>query len=789
VGRDAERTRLNAIWDDSATNIFSLVAFGGVGKSSLVNAWLEDLRAKDWRGAERVFGWSFYSQGASATGDSSDSFMNEALWWFGYRGEEIRSAWEKGVTLARIVREQRTLLILDGLEPLQHPPGAQTGRINDHAVAALIRELAVQNRGLCLITTRLSVADVAGKAGTASLDLEKLPPEAGVALLRELGVRGSGNELRRASKEFDGHALALTLLGTWLHDVCDGDVRRRGEIPLLEEESDEHGHARRVIAAYTGWFQEPERQALRLLGLFDRPAQLEAVKALRAQPAIPDLTDAIGPDHEHRWRKALVRLREARLLLEGKESGALDAHPLVRAYFQEELEKGRPEAWREGNLRLYGYLKESAPEFPDTLEEMELLYAAIVHGCRACQKQEVLAEVFIRRVLRGDQHFSWNVLGAFASELTALSGFFDRPWDQPATGLSAEEQGFVLIMAGFYLRAVGRLEEAVSPTQAALNSGIAQGNWKNAATRAGSLSELILTLGEVQRAVTFGRQSVELADRSGDAFQRISKRPTLADALHQAARWEDSAEVFGEAEEIQAELQEKYPRLYSLLGYRYCDLLLSRAEPEDGAGLDGLDADTTDAHLFRQACWDVRERASETIKIAEKSQRLFDIALDHLTLGRAHLGLALAAPNQATPGEEAEVELARSAQHLDRALDGLRQQAGKEEFVARSLLARAVFQRLRGDPANAAADLADALEIAERCSMRLHVCDAHLEWARLYRQQGDADAARGHLSVARRLVDEMRYRRREREVRWLEKKLSEAAVTPGDKPSATHSPP
>jgi tetratricopeptide (TPR) repeat protein len=273
---------------------------------------------------------------------------------------------------------------------------------------------------------------------------------------------------------------------------------------------------------------------------------------------------------------------------------------------------------------------------------------------------------------------------------------------------------------------------------------------------------LILTLGEVQRAVTFGRQSVELADRSGDAFQRISKRPTLADALHQAARWEDSAEVFGEAEEIQAELQEKYPRLYSLLGYRYCDLLL---------------------------CWDVRERASETIKIAEKSQRLFDIALDHLTLGRAHLGLALAAPNQATPGEEAEVELARSAQHLDRALDGLRQQAGKEEFVARSLLARAVFQRLRGDPANAAADLADALEIAERCSMRLHVCDAHLEWARLYRQQGDADAARGHLSVARRLVDEMRYRRREREVRWLEKKLSEAAVTPGDKPSATHSPP
>ncbi len=115
VGREAERAQLAAAWDHPAANVFSLVAFGGVGKSSLVNAWLEDLRAEGWRGAERVFAWSFYSQGTDATGASGESFVNEALWWFGYRGEEIRSAWEKGVTLARLVRERRTLLILDGL--------------------------------------------------------------------------------------------------------------------------------------------------------------------------------------------------------------------------------------------------------------------------------------------------------------------------------------------------------------------------------------------------------------------------------------------------------------------------------------------------------------------------------------------------------------------------------------------------------------------------------------------------------------------------------------------------
>lgn len=52
--------------------------------------------------------------------------------------------------------------------------------------------------------------------------------------------------------------------------------------------------------------------------------------------------------------------------------------------------------------------------------------------------------------------------------------------------------------------------------------------------------------------------------------------------------------------------------------------------------------------------------------------------------------------------------------------------------------------------------------------MKLHECDAHLEWARLYRDQGDLGAARRHVARARELVTETGYGRREREVRWLE---------------------
>lgn len=71
-----------------------------------------------WRGAERAYAWSFYSQGTGRITDS-DTFFNEALAWFGATTDEWqgRSIWDRADLLAE--RRQRTLLILDGVEPPQ----------------------------------------------------------------------------------------------------------------------------------------------------------------------------------------------------------------------------------------------------------------------------------------------------------------------------------------------------------------------------------------------------------------------------------------------------------------------------------------------------------------------------------------------------------------------------------------------------------------------------------------------------------------------------------------------
>src|SRR6202011_4952343 len=138
----------------------------------------------------------------------------------------------KGERLAKLVAYRRTLLVLDGLEPLQNPPGQQEGRLREPSLQALMRELAAFNTGLCVVTTRTPVADIADHERTSALrrELEQLSSDAGAKLLRALGVNGDETELRTASDEFTGHCLALTLLGSYLADAHDGDIRRRQEV-------------------------------------------------------------------------------------------------------------------------------------------------------------------------------------------------------------------------------------------------------------------------------------------------------------------------------------------------------------------------------------------------------------------------------------------------------------------------------------------------------------------------------------------------------------------------------
>src|SRR6202007_2074522 len=355
-------------WANQQVNVVTIVAWGGVGKSTLINHWLGRMAAEHYRSAQLVFGWSFYRQGTSGDTSSADEFLDAALHWFGDSDLRLGTAWEKGERLAKLVGHRRTLLVLDGLEPLQNPPGAQEGRLRDPSLQALLRELAAFNLGLCVITTRMPVADLSDHEGSSALrrDLEHLSSHAGAQLLRALGVKGDEAELRSASGEFSGHCLALTLLGSYLTDAFNGDIRFRKEVSAhLAHDVRQGVHARKVMESYQTWFGEgPELSVLRMLGLFDRPADENALSVLLKSPAIRGLTESLTDLSPTDWRTVLARLRRARLLAaeDPQNPRHLDTHPLVREYFGEQLQSQRTEARRECNRRLCNYYRALVPQ-------------------------------------------------------------------------------------------------------------------------------------------------------------------------------------------------------------------------------------------------------------------------------------------------------------------------------------------------------------------------------------------------------------------------------------------
>ena len=113
-GREEDIAFLNSAWAHQDVNIVTIVAWAGVGKSTLVNHWLRSMAAEHYCSAELVFGWSFYKQGSSGGTSSAEEFLDAALAWFGDPDPRIGTAWEKGERLANLIAARRTLLVLDG---------------------------------------------------------------------------------------------------------------------------------------------------------------------------------------------------------------------------------------------------------------------------------------------------------------------------------------------------------------------------------------------------------------------------------------------------------------------------------------------------------------------------------------------------------------------------------------------------------------------------------------------------------------------------------------------------
>ncbi len=783
-GREEERAQLEDAWTSAQTRVLSIVAMGGAGKSALVNDWLKGLSKEDFPEADKVMIWSFYSQGTRENLVSADIFVNAALHWLGDEKAVTLSPAARGARLASLIKQHRFLLVLDGLEPLQHPPGADKvgGKLTDNSIRALLESLAMPDwNGLCLVTTRVRVAELTpfekgnkrSMGSVARLNLGPLKQDDAVELLRRLvGPQAEEEELKAAVKEVDRHALAVTLLGNYIREAHGGDLTARGQIETLVGHDREGEHARRVMAAYVRWFQANDREhavaILRFIGLFDRPADPRALAALLSDPEMgrPASLKRVGDETWNGCIEALIELGLLNAEVPGPP-GSLDAHPLVREHFRDELKAAMECTWKKGNRVLYDHYARRAPHRPTTTAGMQPLYAAVTHGCEAGLHQEVFDKVLLARVWRDRRtNYSTRRLGMTGADIAALSNYFPSDnWSRLGRfDLSPPARVLILTNAGVRLRQLGQLADARGSFTAVddeidIESAGSQ-DLEDAAYGAAQHAELQVLAGrlrgggsQLNSALASAERAVKYADSGKDPYFSMHARSTLGEVHFMRGDLRRAGECFDEAIEVERSRQPRPPFLYSQGLFRYVYYLIER----------GMERQVID-----DACADAEWGTDGN------DSSLLSEAIRLLVLGAVRRSLIERGdPSPALLGEAEEL--------LDAAYNEFKQ-AGYADYTVRGLIERARFFRVRGEAGDfeaAQRDLTEATSETQHGGMDLLEADILLERAACYlsfwpqlpaskQREARVDLPRV-LGEAGDLVEALGYGRRDEMTRDLER--------------------
>lgn len=425
VGRGSHLKALDTSLADPQVLIVSLVAPSGLGKTVLLNAWAQRFEPEN-AGKRTRFFWSFHGQEEEGEHGSSDLFFERALSFFGHHGALPETVDERAHLLGERLKElsniphthtpeqrQPTLLLLDGVEPLQMENGHFADPGLNHLMGDLGRHASDggwQNT-LIVLTSRRAMAGLPALAGQGhrTITLGRLKEKESTQILQALGVKGRFADFRSLAKQLHGHPLALTLVGRMLSKYYEGHISHWHRIPGLSalshtappaaskdgrpntasptpSKNDTANTAAAsqnqkkpcapvvaphpmhpILAHYDTllWAgsshdtQAPPRHHplfLRLLGLFDRPMEEGAFQRLTQEVTRAQPLQDMEPDAMHAM---LLDLQEAGILqTEANQNGWLHreqgkrlwrVHPSIRAYFGQRLFHEDPEGWRQAH--------------------------------------------------------------------------------------------------------------------------------------------------------------------------------------------------------------------------------------------------------------------------------------------------------------------------------------------------------------------------------------------------------------------------------------------------------
>ena len=653
--------------------------------------------------------------------------------------------------------------------------------------------------GTILITTREPLRGLrrAGDPRYGELTLVELSITDGVLLLtRQYGLEIDQQDAEAFVKEVGGHALTLTLTGGFLKEsgaaapdlaelrafIADEEAKVTDRDLTTRTESGKRAHR---LPAYVlrhcgKALKSEDRQFMRLLSCCVRPATRQDIEEVFLHPlATQSSTDVASPlvgdedrgrrrprgatlqakskapePHERNpfndkltggdygeMRNRVIRHLLQLQLIDGSERAGFDAHPLVRLHFYKE-EKGSAPLTDDQRKVVHSRFFDELPKrpdkhHPDTMEEMQPLIDAVLHGCRAGRADKALRDVFYPRIGRRDApgrttFYITSDLGAVETTLVLLRSFFPGGDFSNEPSVSDERwKAYLIGAAALALMTSGRPATAVPLSARGLAARRAQLDWPNASVTCKNLCESYLRLGRLPEAATaaadalgyIGHVSADHEDKRDYTLFSHGHAATVA-----GLRGDDEAasKHFTAALELDPD-----DWLASLRGGGHCTWLArgsafdqARSAAEKNArwcaehgGLHSQTFTLATQALVERLAWaagdpgrrsieEMSAYAARAVEVGRRSGYHFYLTYALLEAGRC----AVAAAEYEPQGREASV---RQAEKYLAEAEQRAEYAGYRLILADAHVARAALAKLAGDED----------EMREQCQAAIAICN------------------------------------------------------------------
>jgi tetratricopeptide (TPR) repeat protein len=595
TGRDDLLAQITEDWHNPQKHVTGLIGFGGEGKSSLARKWIEtlDLQPSTFDG---LFWWGFYEN------RSIDEFLEAALNFLsGGRIDprQVPSSSLRAQMIGAMLGAGRYLFVLDGLEVLQHQEGDQYGLLTSNDLRDLLTYFArPDNQSFCLITSRAPVLDLMDYTTYVHRDVERLSEADGVALLKKLGVlpsperRGAGGEVELAKVvvDWDGHALTISLLASYLAEKYNGDIAHLADIPIPTADEPRYERVHRVLRRYDEHLTTAERDFLKLFSAFRTPVYESAFDKVfvpllhhnteatekKKKGFIARLFNFQSADSQITYlpiTDIITRLVTYRILHCDATSQTYTAHPLVRNHYLTYLtyDTGAPDI----HLKIKDYylsIASNIPQYP-MLDDLNPLIEAVHHTCEAGAYDEA-EKILRKKVNQENRNVLLHQLGAYETMLGLLVEFFPLGdlTKNPSVSLP-ESKRFLLNRVGFCLMNLGRLSDAVPFFERNVKDNIEAQDWDNASAGYQNLTSLYAFLGTLETGAESARQALELARRAENKKYEYVSLANQAWILHLKGDLSSANIVFSQAEKLIKELFSRLHYLFSLSGIKHADHL------------------------------------------------------------------------------------------------------------------------------------------------------------------------------------------------------------------------